>query len=79
MEQFIKNEIDGPYSSKPLQAMCASKDRKFQPGLVIQCNPPIGGFGNIKNMMLNCLRFSLEAGGKLFFPVECVFVTTNTM
>jgi len=71
VEQFIKNEIDGPYNSKPLREMCASKKRKFQPGLVIQCNPPIGGFGNIKNMMLNCLRFSLEAGGKLFLPMYC--------
>jgi len=74
VEQFLKNEIDGVYNSNPLRNMCADKKRKYQPGLVIQCNPPIGGFGNIKNMMLNCLRFSLEAGGELALILGCKFV-----
>jgi len=59
----MNNEIDGPYDGKPLEEFCASKDRKFQPGLVVKCQSPIGGFGNIKNMALNCLRFGIEAGG----------------
>jgi len=71
VKQFLENEIDGKYDSGPLRDFCASEKRQYQPGLVVQCNPPIGGFGNIKNMMLNCLRFSLEAGGESPLPVEC--------
>ena len=71
IEDFLNNEIDGPYDPKPLKDFCRSKRRNYQPGLVIKCSPCGGGFGNIKNMMLNCLRFGLEAGGQFegsFFP-----------
>jgi hypothetical protein len=70
VEAFMKNEIDGPYDLQPLKDFCASKDRKYQPGLVVKCFSPIGGFGNIKNMALNCLRFALEAGATGFVIPE---------
>jgi hypothetical protein len=63
VHDFLNNEIDGPYNGEPLRELCASKKDKIQPGLIIKCQSPMEGFGNIKNMALNCLRFGIEAGG----------------
>lgn len=69
VKQVLENEIDGPYDIGPLRDFCRSTERKWQPGLIVKCEASMGGFGNIKNMMLNCFRFAFEAGGK-FLPFE---------
>ena len=67
-EEFIQreldNEFDGPYDLGPLTNLCAT--RSYQPGLVVKCYEIIGGMGNIRNEILNCIRFALEGGGE--FP-----------
>jgi hypothetical protein len=61
IRQELKNEIDGPYDGEPLAALCGT--RNYQPGLIVKCLAAPGGMGNVRNMMLNCIRFALEGGG----------------
>lgn len=63
VQQVLQTDIDGPYNIQPLQEFCGSSERVYQPGLIVKCEPPSGGFGNIKNMFLNFIRFAFEAGG----------------
>jgi len=58
---MLETEIDGPYDLEPLAALCRSKE--YTPGLIIKCKATPGGMGNVRNMMLNCYRFAIEAGG----------------
>jgi hypothetical protein len=61
IQQFLNTDIDGPYDASPLKELCKSRDRTA--GLIVKCMPPPGGVGNVKNILLNCLRFAFEAGG----------------
>jgi hypothetical protein len=60
VQEFLETEIDGHYDINPLKDLCAT--REWKQGLVVKCMPPPGGVGNVKNMLLNCLRFAFEAG-----------------
>lgn len=61
VQQFLDAEIDGQFDISPLQILCGS--REWTPGLIAKCMPSPGGIGNVRNMILNCLRFAFEAGG----------------
>lgn len=65
--QFIREavqwEIDGPFDDGPLRDMCSSK--KWTPALTIRCEDVFGGVGNIRNYVLTCIRYAIEAGGEL--------------
>ncbi|TVY78176.1 hypothetical protein LSUE1_G007122 [Lachnellula suecica] len=61
VKQMLEEEIDGPYNLEPLAALCRNKEQA--PGLIIKCKAVPGGMGNVRNMMLNCYRFAIEAGG----------------
>lgn len=65
VQTFLENPIDGPHDLAPLRELCAS--RQWTEGLILKCAPTPGGVGNVRNMLLNCLRFGLEAGGKKQF------------
>jgi hypothetical protein len=73
VQRFLETEIDGPYDINPLKELCAS--RNWTEGLIVKCMPPPGGVGNVKNILLNCLRFALEAGG--LFP-SAVYQDVNS-
>lgn len=66
MEEFVwqemNNELDGQYDMEPLKELC--RRRNYQPGLIISCLAPAGGMGNVRNIILNCIRFALEGGGE---------------
>jgi hypothetical protein len=68
-EQFIQNasawEIDGPFNNIPLHDLCKSKE--WQLGLVFKCDDAFGGIGNIRNIILTCIRYAIEAGGQTNF------------
>jgi hypothetical protein len=61
VEQMLEEEVDGPYNLEPLAELCRSKEQT--PGLIVHCKASPGGMGNVRNMMLNCYRFAIEAGG----------------
>jgi hypothetical protein len=55
-------EIDGEYNDGPLRDLCSGKE--WQPGLIFKCDDAFGGVGNIRNIILTCIRYAIEAGGK---------------
>lgn len=61
IKAVIRNDVDGPMNLEPLTDLC--RNTKWQPGLIVKCQPFPGGVGNIRNMFLNCIRFAIEAGG----------------
>jgi hypothetical protein len=61
VQQYLDVEIDGQFDISPLETLCRSRERT--PGLIAKCMPSPGGIGNVRNMILNCLRFAFEAGG----------------
>ena len=72
-DTFIRDaaawEIDGECNDGPLRDLCSSKD--WQPGLIFRCDDAFGGVGNIRNIILTCVRYAIEAGGQTGFPSLC--------
>lgn len=62
------NEIDGAFNNQTLVELCKSK--KWMPGLIFKCEPPEGGIANVRNVLLNCVRFAIEAGGSSFSSIS---------
>ncbi|KAI9732721.1 MAG: hypothetical protein M1818_007455 [Claussenomyces sp. TS43310] len=69
-EAFIKrtleSDINGPYEGLHLQNLC--KETKWTEGLIFSCTRVNGGFGNVRNVIQNCVRFAIEAGAALVVP-----------
>jgi hypothetical protein len=57
----METEIDGPYDNSTLVALCNS--REWIDGLIFKCETPEGGIADVRNMVLNCVRYAIEAGG----------------
>lgn len=55
-----------PVNAHPIQLVCAEKE--WTPGLVFTCNNPVGGLGNLRNSILTCVRFAIEAGASFVMP-----------
>ena len=53
-------DFNGPYIGWPLARAC--NETKWQPGLVFVCDNNSGGIGNIRNFILTCIRYGIEAG-----------------
>ncbi|KAK8089004.1 hypothetical protein PG997_003965 [Apiospora hydei] len=54
-----------PFVAWPLKRLCdeqAAAANAFVPGLVFQCDNNSGGPGNIRNYILTCIRYAIEAG-----------------
>ena len=60
-------DIDGPYDNSTLVKLCRS--REWKKGLIFRCEAPSSGLVERRNVMLNCLRFGIEAGGTS--PLYC--------
>ncbi|KAI3401822.1 hypothetical protein diail_8200 [Diaporthe ilicicola] len=52
---------DAPFIAWPLARVC-SENKRWTPGLVFICDNNSGGIGNIRNFILTCLRYAVEAG-----------------
>ncbi|KAK0748103.1 hypothetical protein B0T21DRAFT_279380 [Apiosordaria backusii] len=63
---FLDNEVGGQLDGTSISELCASKT--WTPGLMISCDPQSGGFGQVKDAHLNCIRFAIEAGAELVLP-----------
>jgi len=61
---FLEHEVDGSFNGGPITELCET--RKWTPGLVMSCEPPFGGVGQVKNAHLHCIRVAMELGGKRF-------------
>lgn len=56
-------DIDGPFNNTALQKRCKNND--WVEGLHFKCGSAIGGIGNVRNIALTCVRYAIEAGGKM--------------
>jgi hypothetical protein len=61
IQAILRNPVVGVFDPEPIRAKC--NETKFQEGLVWECAVVIGGIGNVANMLLNCVRYAIEAGG----------------
>lgn len=52
---------DAPFVAWPLARVC-SENKRWTPGLIFICDNNSGGIGNIRNFILTCLRYAIEAG-----------------
>jgi hypothetical protein len=57
---------DGPVDSEAIRSIC--NDANWTPGLVFTCDHSFGGVGNIRNSILNCVRYAIAAGASLTLP-----------
>ena len=55
-----------PLDSEAIRSICA--DTQWNPALVFTCSESVGGIGNIRNSILNCVRFAISAGAALVEP-----------
>lgn len=53
-------DFNGQYIGWPLERVC--NETRFQPGLVYICDNNSGGIGNIRNFILTCIRYAIDAG-----------------
>ncbi|TDZ23922.1 hypothetical protein Cob_v002618 [Colletotrichum orbiculare MAFF 240422] len=63
---FLEHEVDGKFKGEAIQELCTS--RKWVPGLVMGCENARGGVGLVRNAILHCVRFAIEAGAELIIP-----------
>lgn len=55
-------QIDDPYDLTPIRAVCDST--KWTDGIIISCGKPAGEIGEVRNTVLNCVRYAIESGGE---------------
>ena len=66
VQKALRADIDGPFDDSTLIDVC--ENTEWREGLIFQCEAPYGGVANIRNMLLNCIRYAIEAGGMLSHP-----------
>ncbi|CAG8976353.1 hypothetical protein HYALB_00006125 [Hymenoscyphus albidus] len=55
-----------PVDSEAIKSVCF--DTTWNSSIVFTCENSVGGIGNIRNSILNCVRYSISAGGALVLP-----------
>jgi len=79
IQSVIDTDIDGPFNNTALSSLCSSKN--WTPGLIVKCEAPAGGIGNVRNVLLNCIRYAIEAGGLSSVPSKpsCLLTTYSNL
>ncbi|CCF39955.1 hypothetical protein CH063_00334 [Colletotrichum higginsianum] len=59
-----------PIESEAIKSVCAATewDTRTAMKVVFTCENSVGGVGNIRNSVLNCVRYAMLAGGSLVMP-----------
>lgn len=55
-----------PLGGEAIKAVCGKT--AWNEGLVFTCNESYGGVGNIRNSILHCVRYAIQAGASLVLP-----------
>lgn len=55
------SDPDAPFVGWPLQRACAEVEDWVE-GVVFLCDNNFGGVGNVRNFILTCIRYAIEAG-----------------
>ena len=64
MPEFVATDIAGVYDGQSLYDVCSDENIKWNPDIIFECPPNAGGFGNVRQQMLQCVRITIAAGGK---------------
>jgi len=62
IQDLLDNDLNLRFVGTALTEVCKSK--RWRSGLIFSCDPAEGGIGNIRNIILNCVRYAIEAGGE---------------
>lgn len=63
-------------NSEAIKSICGST--QWNESVVFTCDESVGGVGNIRNSILNCVRYAISAGASLVIPSIVVRNTTDT-
>lgn len=55
-----------PVNAESIKSICA--DTQWNQSVVFTCDKSVGGIGNIRNSILNCVRYAISAGASLVMP-----------
>jgi len=73
IDEFLQTDIDGSWQNSTIFELCRS--REWVEGLIIKCDATEGGVANVRNVVLNCLRYAIEAGATGFVSPEISVLT----
>ncbi|KAL2060327.1 hypothetical protein VTL71DRAFT_9722 [Oculimacula yallundae] len=71
-----ENEIDGAFDNSTLVELC--RTRIWIEGLIFKCEAPEGGIANVRNVILNCVRYAIEGGATSFIVPEILLRTSTS-
>jgi hypothetical protein len=63
IQTATQTAIDGLFDDSAIKNLCASKN--WTEDLIATCRIPQGAVSNVRNVFLNCVRYTIEAGGEL--------------
>ncbi|KAK0111206.1 hypothetical protein ONS95_001581 [Cadophora gregata] len=55
-----------PIESESIKSIC--EEAQWNQSIVFRCDASVGGIGNIRNSILNCVRYAISAGAGLVIP-----------
>lgn len=61
IDALVQNPVVGRIDTVPIRQKCDGIN--YQEGLIWHCGIIVGGIGNVLSMLLNCVRYAMEAGG----------------
>ncbi|CZS94898.1 uncharacterized protein RCO7_06506 [Rhynchosporium graminicola] len=71
-----KSEIDGAFDNTTITKLC--KTTEWTEGLIFRCEGAEGGIANVRNVVLNCVRYAIEAGATQFIVPEILLQTSTS-
>lgn len=77
VEKAMNTCIDDPWDYQPITSLCANT--VWRKGLTIICGPPRGGVGNLRNVVVNCIRYAIEAGGNSLSSSKVFLISSILM
>ncbi|KAH8602693.1 hypothetical protein B0O99DRAFT_531841 [Bisporella sp. PMI_857] len=63
----VESAIENDFDDSPIRELCDAT--VWDRSVVFYCHGVIGGVGNIKQELLHCLRYAIDAGAGLILPV----------
>lgn len=61
VNDIVQHQIDDPFDGSAIASLCAKQ--KWIPNMILSCDPPFGGIGQVKSAHLTCVRMAIEMGG----------------
>ncbi|KAB5581182.1 hypothetical protein GE09DRAFT_988232 [Coniochaeta sp. 2T2.1] len=66
IQDFLATDITGAYNGQSLYDLC--QEQKWDESVIFECPPLEGGYGNVRQETLQCLRMTIAVGGSMIMP-----------